>query len=250
MSNTRYGIGVSREQYIRERLFSDLEQLNLDFLEIVPDVCYSQPNGSVSQIDAVLVCDFGVYCLEFKSWQGVIYPSPSDKWAVNKTTNEGVSKYVTYFPNPVSQNAGHRAMLLKLILKQVPKVMMEKIENYVLNPGWAKFDIYNVVIFDDQRSLLDFRYFDKVPRNIVTSSSAINYIKNKQLGHKISVGTLECKWIVDFLKYLRGVNKPIFDEAHKRTILKSGLEVESYMSKEELLASPFYRSYKERKGTK
>lgn len=76
--------------------------LDKDKYHLVKDLTIETPRGT-SQIDEVVVSQFGIFVIETKSWSGWIYGSENQKdWTV---IYKGGKKYRNR--NPILQNRGH-----------------------------------------------------------------------------------------------------------------------------------------------
>lgn len=100
--------GRQGEKFVNNKFLSELDPLNYTLLN---DIMLQ--NGSdigTTQIDHVIISNFGIFCIETKSYSGWILGRESDKYW---TQSINYRKYRFY--NPLRQNYGHVKTLEKLL---------------------------------------------------------------------------------------------------------------------------------------
>ncbi len=107
-----------------------LRKLPRDKYKIINNVFISV-NGSMHQIDHVVLSPFGVFSIETKQYNGFITGNKYDKHWVRHV---GKKKY--YYTNPIRQNYGHVKALSELLNLEESKVY-----NVVCIPSKAKLKI-------------------------------------------------------------------------------------------------------------
>ena len=186
MATNRMEIGIKAENEMVEEIKRMLSVQSIYDYSIIQDVCYRSTVRGVrkySQIDAVLVCTLGVFCIEFKKWKGTVYPTENAKWLV-KSPNGGSR----YFDNSVIQNAKHNLMLNKLCERNV--------EGYMENVASR-----SVIVFHDSTNIASSDYNNIINCNQFMSWVMSNYwMMTPELVKKTS----------KFVKRLSDVNKVMF----------------------------------------
>jgi len=77
--------------------------------------------GNTTQIDHLVISNFGIFVIETKNYGGKIYGSDfSDYWM--QSINKSKSKFHNQFHNPIRQNYGH-VQTLKGLLKEYPNML-------------------------------------------------------------------------------------------------------------------------------
>ena len=185
----RYVQGVEAEKRMSIELLESLRLYGIYDAEIVEDVCYNTPSGSYAQVDAVLVCSKGLFCIEYKSWTGHVTTSTGPRWPVERGNTP---RKPVMFNNPVQQNANHKYVLDILTKRNVK------------NLGNRQFK--SVIVFDRKTKLINSTY-----ENVMNIGSLPSYIM--RYGEEISPELQEA--VVDFLRRMVEINKPHFDRQHK-----------------------------------
>ena len=103
--------GEQGEKEIRRQL----NQLDRSKYTIINDVQF-MIKGKSSQIDHIIVSDFGIFVIETKNYKGIIYGDEnSNQW------KQVIYQYKNNFYNPIKQNLGH-IYALNYVLRQLPVV--------------------------------------------------------------------------------------------------------------------------------
>lgn len=89
--------GNDGERIVRKKL----NQLNKSKYTVLNDVAFNI-KGKISQIDHVVVSDYGIFVIETKNYKGVIVGSDR-----SQTWTQKIYKYKNQFYNPIKQNQGH-----------------------------------------------------------------------------------------------------------------------------------------------
>lgn len=77
-------------------------------------VVYSGYNTLMTEIDEVIVSPYGIFCIEYKAWRGVIFGSKSGRYWTQCKYNERIRRY-----SPVDQNYKHVKALEALLGDQL-----------------------------------------------------------------------------------------------------------------------------------
>lgn len=95
-----------------ERVAHILSSLDPEYYMVLNNILFKTPNGT-TQIDHVVVSQYGIFVIEVKNYSGWIYGSERDhQWTETfKTTKH-------HFMNPIHQNYGHIKNLEALIGKE------------------------------------------------------------------------------------------------------------------------------------
>lgn len=145
------------------------------------------PNkGKTTQIDHLVISNYGIFVIENKNFIGDIYGSEYDK-----TWTQVIGKSRNIFYNPVAQNYGH----------------IKALENII---GTGK-DIYSIIVFGD-KSLL---------KKIDISSNNVKVINERDLISTITSYTVEVLTNEEVKEYL---NKVLSSMASIRQDIKSHIK--------------------------
>ena len=128
----------SKGEMGEKRVAGILSRLPRDKYQIMNDLLIHHANGHTSQIDHVVVSEYGIFVIETKNYSGWIYGGAnSEYW----TQNIYGKKYQLY--NPIQQNQGH-VRALRRILKDLPS------------------DMFISIVAFSRRATLKNRYLDNV----------------------------------------------------------------------------------------
>lgn len=149
-----FSSGISGE----DKVFNTLMQLPDNYKVLNGIKVYTNNKSSKSsEIDHLVICDKGVFCIETKNHRGKIYSTDNNKWIQIKESKKGKS-YRNEFYNPVRQVMGH-VYGIKKILSQ------EGIDELFIQP---------IVVFSSENIQLNVE--SKVP--VITQNELNDYIKN------------------------------------------------------------------------
>ncbi len=124
-----------------------LKLLSSDQYKIINDLLISS-HGHTSQIDHVVVSEYGIFVIETKNYSGWIYGSAnSDQW----TQNIYGDKYQLY--NPILQNQGH-IRALRNLLKDIPSGFFISIVAFSRNATLKNQYLNNVVYWNQINDLI------------------------------------------------------------------------------------------------
>lgn len=94
-----------------------LHRLNPAHYKILNDLLLpSQGNSSTTQIDHVVVSNFGIFCIETKAYAGWIFGS-----ANQKNWTQVIYHNKERFYNPIRQNYAHVKAIQDLVWEKIPK---------------------------------------------------------------------------------------------------------------------------------
>ncbi len=109
-------IGRSGERFVAKRL-SQLGSINYRVLNdlLLPS------NGSLAatQIDHVVISDFGIFCIETKAYSGWIFGNAKDEY-----WTQVIYRHKERIYNPLRQNYAHVKAIEELILTRYPKAQI------------------------------------------------------------------------------------------------------------------------------
>lgn len=107
--NSPKSIGREGEKYVSGRFLSELNPENYILIDDV--MLKNDSDIGTTQIDHIVVSNFGIFCVETKAYAGWIFGKASDKYW---TQSVNYNKY--RFFNPLRQNYGHVKTLEKLLV--------------------------------------------------------------------------------------------------------------------------------------
>lgn len=120
---------------------------------LIKNVTLPTDDGT-TQIDHIVVSEFGLFVIETKNMKGWIFGSANQKQWTQK-----IFRYTGKFQNPLHQNYKHTQTLASCLL--IPKEQ-----------------IYSVVVF-----IGDSTFKTKMPVNVTYARGCVEYIKTKQVVH-------------------------------------------------------------------
>jgi len=92
-------IGQSGENFVSE----ELHQLDITYYRTLDDLMLpSNGNSSFTQIDHVVVSNFGIFCIETKSYKGWVFGNVNQKY-----WTQVIYRFRNRFYNPLFQNFAH-----------------------------------------------------------------------------------------------------------------------------------------------
>lgn len=128
----RYLKGIVGERFVKKQL---LEKLDRRHYKILNNLLLPSRNKlCTTQIDHVVISNYGIFCIETKNFKGIISGDSYEKDWFQKTENSE-----NKFPNPVRQNWQHIEALKELLSVSYPKA---SIESLIAFPGADEFKIY------------------------------------------------------------------------------------------------------------
>ena len=104
------------EKFVSKKLFK-LDPAHYKFLDdlLLP----SSGNLNATQIDHVVVSNYGIFCIETKSYKGWIFGNAYDKY-----WTQVIYKHKERFYNPLWQNYAHTKAIEELIKSKYPKAQI------------------------------------------------------------------------------------------------------------------------------
>lgn len=117
-------LGLLGELKTLSRIQSNSADLHLRYVSNFP----MKSRDTYYQVDAVVVCTSGVFCLEVKNWSCTVMCSDSFYWKVRYPTQEIVVK------SPVKQNAAHCTLISKLLGTPVNNIVLFAGDTRLVNP--------------------------------------------------------------------------------------------------------------------
>lgn len=172
---------------------------------IFKDVTLPTDDGT-TQIDHIIVSQYGVFVIETKNYKGWIFGD-----ANQKTWTQVLYKKKSKFPNPLHQNYIHVKVLKELL-------------------GLTNAQIFNVVTF-----VGDSKFKTDMPENVTQGSRYIKFIKSKtdtvlsenqvqEIVEKITSGRLERSFKTN-REHVQNVKKKLHHKKHGTDCPKCGSEM-------------------------
>lgn len=129
------------------------------------------------QVDAIVVCTKGIFCLEVKNWSCIVTCSPSAYWTVKYPTEEIKVR------SPISQNTGHR--------DRIERMLGYNVASYVLFSG-------STTLINNPDNVLNTSAFIPLLKTLPDqlSSQKIQGIVDKLTAYKRAI---EPEMLVDFV---------------------------------------------------
>lgn len=121
----KYEKGLIFENTIKEELLNNFSDIYIKILNNV--VIYDLTNNRITEIDLLLLTTSGIYVIESKNWDGIIYGNPFERiW--KQFFNKKV-KSKNYY-NPIIQNNEHINFLIKYL-----GIEKNKFKSYIVFPN-------------------------------------------------------------------------------------------------------------------
>lgn len=137
--------GKQGEKFVNNKFLSQLNPLNYTLLADI--MLHNESDIGTTQIDHVIVSNFGVFCVETKAYSGWILGRESDKYW---TQSINYRKYRFY--NPLRQNYGHVKTLEKLL---APLNIPVPIYSFIAFPDAEKLKITGTDSVGYARDIVD-----------------------------------------------------------------------------------------------
>jgi len=102
-------IGHQGEKFVNNKFLSKLDPEHYSLINDV--MLLNSSNIGTTQIDHIIVSNFGIFCVETKAYAGWIFGRESDKY-----WTQSVNYHKYRFFNPLRQNYGHVKTLEKLLI--------------------------------------------------------------------------------------------------------------------------------------
>lgn len=122
--------GLIGEKFVSRKLF------NLDpaHYKVLDDLLLpSNGNLNMTQLDHVVVSNYGIFCIETKSYKGWIFGNANDKY-----WTQVIYKHKEKFYNPLRQNYAHTKAIEEIVKPKYPKA---QILSFVIFPNAGKLKI-------------------------------------------------------------------------------------------------------------
>ena len=122
--------GLIGEKFVSRKLL----KLDPDRYKVLDDLLLpSNGNLNATQIDHIVISNYGIFCIETKSYKGWIFGNANDKyWTQN------IYGHKKSFYNPLRQNYAHTKAIEELIKPKYPKA---QILSFVIFPDAEKLKI-------------------------------------------------------------------------------------------------------------
>lgn len=191
-----------------------LKRLDEESYKLINDIYLDKGNGKTTQIDHVVISEYGVFVIETKNYQGWITGyEDSQYW------NQTIYKRKEKLYNPIKQNYGH-ILALKEVLKDYPNIpfvsiiaftikatLKVKTESHVVYTTQVVKTIKNytekVISKDDVQKIYELIMSERITDEDITRDHVHNIKQSKQeKEHKIENNT--CPWCGGELKSRKG----------------------------------------------
>ena len=138
-------IGKSGENFVSKRL----NELDEQYYKILDDIMLpSNGNTSTTQIDHIVISNFGIFCVETKAYSGWIFGRAHDKYWTQVINRYNKNR----FYNPLRQNYAHAKAIQNLIISKHADV---KIFPLVAFPDADKLKITGTDLVGFARDVVD-----------------------------------------------------------------------------------------------
>ncbi|MEA1936704.1 MAG: nuclease-related domain-containing protein, partial [Patescibacteria group bacterium] len=108
--------GLIGEKFVSRKLF----KLDPAHYKIMDDLLLpSNGNLNMTQLDHVVISNYGIFCIETKSYKGWIFGNANDKY-----WTQVIYKHKERFYNPLRQNYAHTKAVEELIKSKYPKAQI------------------------------------------------------------------------------------------------------------------------------
>lgn len=108
--------GLIGEKFVSKKLF----KLDPAHYKIMDDLLLpSNGNLNMTQLDHVVVSNYGIFCIETKSYKGWIFGNANDKY-----WTQAIYKHKERFYNPLRQNYAHTKAIEEIIKSKYPKAQI------------------------------------------------------------------------------------------------------------------------------
>ncbi|QTV05795.1 nuclease-related domain-containing protein [Faecalibacter bovis] len=160
--------GEEGEKIVRKKL----NRLDKNKYTIINDVVFNI-NGKKSQIDHIVVSDFGIFVIETKNYKGAVYGSES---SYNWTQYLFKKQFKLY--NPIKQNQGHIYALQHVLKGLMPLDFISII--VFTNRSKLKVKAQTHVIYT-QKLIRVIKLYDEVSLNNYMKEAIIETIKKHNI---------------------------------------------------------------------
>lgn len=125
-----YLIGRFGERFVSKKLL----KLDTAHYKVLDDLLLpSSGNLNATQIDHIVISNYGIFCIETKSYKGWIFGNANDEY-----WTQVIYKHKERFYNPLRQNYAHTKAIEELIKPKYPKA---RILSFVIFPDAEKLKI-------------------------------------------------------------------------------------------------------------
>ena len=108
--------GLFGEKFVSRKLF----KLDSAHYKVLDDLLLpSNGNLNTTQLDHVVISNYGIFCIETKSYKGWIFGNANDKY-----WTQVIYKHKEKFYNPLRQNYAHTKAVEELIKSKYPKAQI------------------------------------------------------------------------------------------------------------------------------
>ena len=137
-------IGKRGENFVSRKLL----ELDSEHYNVLDDLMLpSLGNTNTTQIDHIVVSDFGIFCIETKSYSGWIFGN-----AQQQHWTQVLYRYKKWFYNPLRQNYAHIKAVEAIVRPKYPKV---PIRGFIAFPSAEMLSISGTDAVGHLRDVLD-----------------------------------------------------------------------------------------------
>jgi restriction system protein len=165
-----------------------------DQYRLIKNITLPTDDGT-TQIDHIVVSQFGVFVLETKNMKGWIFGDAKQKQWTQK-----IFKYTGKFQNPLHQNYKHTQTLASCLA--IPTE-----------------HIYSVIVF-----IGDSTFKTKMPENVTYARGCVEYIKSKHEIHFTAEQVDEIVTVIEAGRLTRGLKTNLAHNQHVKKIVESKTE--------------------------
>ena len=134
-------------RYGERQVSKKLRALPPEYYIVIDDIFLpSRGNTSATQIDHVVVSNFGIFCIETKAYKGWIFGSEKQKY-----WTQAIFKYKNKFYNPLLQNYAHIKAIENLLGSQhlkapiIPLVAFTRASRIKVSGTYSVADLSNIL---------------------------------------------------------------------------------------------------------
>ncbi|MCK5122558.1 MAG: NERD domain-containing protein [Candidatus Pacebacteria bacterium] len=180
--------GLIGEKFVSRKLFN----LDLAHYKVLDDLLLpSNGNLNMTQLDHVVVSNYGIFCIETKSYKGWIFGNANDKY-----WTQVIYKYKERFYNPLRQNYAHIKAIEEFVKSKYPKA---QILSFIIFPNAGKLKISGTDSVGYARDIVrkienyKVQVFTDAERDEIYNTLANANIQDKELRKLHNKGVRELK---------------------------------------------------------
>ena len=168
--------GLIGEKFVSRKLL----KLDTDYYKVLDDLLLpSNGNLNATQIDHIVVSNYGIFCIKTKAYQGWIFGNTNQKY-----WTQVIYQHKERFYNPLWQNYAHTKAIEELVKSKYPKA---RILSFVVFPNAEKLKISGTDSVGYMRDIIrkiknyKVQVFTDTERDEIYNILASANIQNKEL---------------------------------------------------------------------